>query len=374
MLQELVKEILYSELHRLLKVKMILFIINTILISLILFFLVKGLSNFYKKHYNDLALSFFALFSLYFSLFILSFCWIFKIIRFNPNSFLFIYAIFIFLQTLTFFFIAYGILKNKKIFLLLLLYLFIALSFIFNFYFFHFLIILSFFLIIMVFLGFLYFKENRQIGYFAIFYALTSLILQLIVLLNKNFLYPSSIFSNFIFLFFISKFLRVAKKPHEFFHKIKEGYYLLDFLKYFIFLIALINFLFIGTISVHEIGHLVASKIYHCEYGRIVYESGLPRTELLCQNEENKGLVILGGILLPIILAFLLFFGGGKFIKESSLVILGFNLIISQRDYLDLNLDQNIVLFILILGISCVILGIALLAKSRTEERFYQLI
>jgi hypothetical protein len=176
--------------------------------------------------------------------------------------------------------------------------------------------------------------------------------------------------SSTTFLIFLIYFLnhlkihppQITKNPEK-----KENYFL-TFVKYFIFIIILTNFVFIGTIGIHEFGHFSVSKLYDCEYRHIVIQEQTAFTELLCQNLPTNFYVLLGGILLPFFVAFLLFISGGKFIKEIAILMTGFNLLASYKDLSDLGLSDNIILTSIILGILTLILGIALLAKSKTEE------
>jgi hypothetical protein len=172
---------------------------------------------------------------------------------------------------------------------------------------------------------------------------------------------------------------RVKEFPPSYFEekiKLEKRSYLFDFLKYFIFIVILTNFIFIGTITIHEAGHFVFSKIVPgCSFGKIVYEGNLPHTEILCDNSPNsENMVLLGGILLPILISLLFLFGGGTFMKEIALLIFGFNFVITYQDLLDLGFSKNISIFSSILGGMMILLAIGLLAKSRTtEEEFIHL-
>jgi hypothetical protein len=155
-----------------------------------------------------------------------------------------------------------------------------------------------------------------------------------------------------------------------------HSHYLFDFLRYFVFIIILTNFIFIGVLAVHEGGHFLISKLNpDCTLERIVYEGGLPHTEILCNNSvSSTNKIIFGGIFIPIIIALLLFFGGGTFMKEISLLIIGFNILISYKDFMDLGFSQNISTFFSIFGGIVILLAIGILAKSRTtEEEFIHL-
>jgi hypothetical protein len=232
------------------------------------------------------------------------------------------------------------------------------------------LIAVSFLLILIVFVNFILDKNYKKIGYAVIIYSSTMLLFQLMIIFNLNLVYLFSIFFNIGFLCFLLVFSKQIVnrrlKPRE---KIppRQRPYFFNFFQFFIFIVVLSNFIFIGTISVHELGHLAVSQFYDCQYRRIVYEEGIPHTDILCQDLPGNTFLILGGVILPFIAAFLLFIAGGKFMKETSLLIVGFNLIASYGDFLDLGISQNISIFIVFLGIFILIFGLALLAKSRTE-------
>jgi type III secretory pathway component EscU len=209
-------------------------------------------------------------------------------------------------------------------------------------------------------------------------YSSLSLIIQVAFLFNKDAYIFLSFISNILFgIFIISMLSQIEKFPLSYFEQPlenKKRSYLLDFLRYFIFIIILTNFIFIGTITVHEVGHLLTSRTLGCEFGKIIYEQGFPHTEILCNDSFNSlTKVILGGILLPILIAILLYFAGGTFIRELSLLIIGFNLIISYQDILDIGISKNISIFSSIIGGVLILASIGLLAKSRTsEEEFMQ--
>jgi hypothetical protein len=176
--------------------------------------------------------------------------------------------------------------------------------------------------------------------------------------------------------FFLLDIKKLPITPIERNSKFKKNYYIFDFLRYFIFIIILTNFIFIGTLAIHEAGHFFVSKLSpDCDLERIVYEGKLPHTEILCNNyAESMDKIIFGGIFLPVIVAFLFFFGGGTFMKETSLLILGFNILISYKDFIDLGFSQTISTFFSMFGGGIIFLAIAILAKSRTtEEEFIHL-
>ena len=111
----------------------------------------------------------------------------------------------------------------------------------------------------------------------------------------------------------------------------KEPSVIFDFVKYFVFIFILVNFVFISTVVVHELGHFGSARFFDCSYSRIVYESGLPHTELLCGSDDsfNHAMTVIIGILTPIVISFFFFFSGGTFMRELGILIIGFGLMLS---------------------------------------------
>jgi hypothetical protein len=174
--------------------------------------------------------------------------------------------------------------------------------------------------------------------------------------------------------------LDIKRLPKIFFERkilrLMHNNYLFDFLRYFVFIIILTNFIFIGVLAIHEGGHFFVSKLTpDCNMDRIVFEGGLPHTEILCDNSvSSTSKIIFGGIFIPLIVALLFFFGGGTFMKEISLLIIGFNILISYKDFIDLGFSQSVSFFFSIFGGIVILLAIGILAKSRTtEEEFIHL-
>ena len=79
-------------------------------------------------------------------------------------------------------------------------------------------------------------------------------------------------------------------------------------------------------------------------------------------------MVILGGLFAPLLIALLLLVGGGHLMKEISILIIGFNLIISYKDFLELGVSENVTIFAVIIGCILVVLGVGFLSMFRTEE------
>lgn len=305
-----------------------------------------------------------------------SFLWFLDYLEYREIDFLFIYSFAILVQSVLLFMLIYSFSGNRKLFYFLFLYLMVFLSFFSSsFNFLYLFLITSFLLTLLFFINLAYRSEiYKKIGFSGMFYSSLSLIFYFFLLFKIGEVFLFSFFSTLIFLMPILEILEVLKKnpplnkgPKAY----KESSYLITLIRHFIFILILTNFVFIATIAVHEFGHFMVAEFYNCEYTRIVYESNFPYTEALCSNISNSSLVTFGGIFLPFLISLFLFIVGGKFIKEISLLISGFNLIASSRDFLDFGFSENIVLGCIILGILFLIFGVLLLAKARTEDYIF---
>jgi hypothetical protein len=359
-----------------------LLLLLNVLVSLVIFLFLILVFVKFRKNYLLKKLSFlFLLMGLIFLVSSIIFSsWLFNINNYSSNDFLFIQSILTFFEAILLVIIIYVIRKNKKIFSLLFTYLFFILALFLGLDFSNFLLLSSLSVILILFILFISIPHFKRISKFAIFYSSLSLFFQVLLIFQNESSPVFSLISNsFFFVFLLFFILDLKKFPVSSFEKrinIRKSYYFLDFLRYFIFIVILTNFIFIGVLAVHEAGHFIVSKTSsECDLERIVYEGKLPHTEILCNNSpESMGKILLGGIFLPIIVALLLFIGGGTFMKEISLLIIGFDILISYKDFIDLGFSQSISTFFSILGGIMIILAIAILAKSRTtEEEFIHL-
>ncbi len=360
----------------------ILLILNLIISLGISIFLIFKFVKYYKdQHTKKIFFLFFLLGGVFILLSLVLFSWIFNLGKYNSLDLLFIHSIILFIESILLLAIIYSIRKSKKIFYLLSIHGVFILSVLIGIDFSNFLVISSLFLIMVLFILMISSPNFGRSSKFAILYSSMSLFLQVLIFFQKEFSPIVSLISNtffIIFLFFF--FLDLKKLPKYFFErrtlKFKHNNYFFDFLRYFVFIIILTNFIFIGVLTIHEGGHFLISKTNpNCDLERIVYEGGLPHTEIICNNNVGSlNMIISGGIFLPLLIALLFFFGGGTFMKEISLLIIGFNILISYEDFLDLGFSTNISGFFSIFGGAIVLFAIAILAKSRTtEEEFIHL-
>jgi hypothetical protein len=91
----------------------------------------------------------------------------------------------------------------------------------------------------------------------------------------------------------------------------------------------------------------------------------LPHTETECFNSAPVQKIILGGILLPFIIAAILALSSGRFMRDVALQIASFNLLISYKDYLLLGLSVPVSVTLSIFGGVIAAIGLGLVAKSK---------
>ncbi|MCD4771320.1 hypothetical protein K8R30_02785 [archaeon] len=297
------------------------------------------------------------------------FLWATNSFIFNSTDFLIVFSIILTIQTACLLTILYKITKDKKIFYalfpfssLILLISFAPMSI-------HFAIPTSLFITLLAFLSIISLHKNTT--RYIILYTSVSLLLYIFAILWKNITPILILISVILFLTFTIPFLKFLQKipSRRSYTTRKAKSPVLHFLKHLIFIVIITNFIFIGTVTIHELGHITVAKFSDCENTKIVYEAGfLPRTEVNCSGNSQKQGWILGGIILPFLIAILLMFVGGKFIKEIALEMIGFNLMIAYLDVQALGFSPAIATFTMVSGISISALSLALLAKSRTED------
>lgn len=274
----------------------------------------------------------------------------------------------IIIQTIALILILSRLQKNKKIIYPISLLLISILPTFLNKSYFHITIPAAFLVIIMTFLAFA--NEHKSHISILVAYASLSLMFYLTSFITTKPILLLILVSTTIFLLFLAEFLKFLKIPQKIIlnHPRSPRSPIILFLKHLIFVIIITNFIFIGTVSTHELGHAVSAQSSECEDTRIIYElNGFPHTEINCEDVPAKQKWILSGILFPFIIALLLMFGGGKSIKEIALEIIGFNLAISYLDFQALGASKIFAVTLMILGIGLSGTGLILLAKSRTE-------
>ncbi|HIH63774.1 MAG TPA: hypothetical protein HA283_05755 [Nanoarchaeota archaeon] len=355
----------------------ILFLLNFIIsLGIFIFLSVKSFLFYKTKDYHKISFYFFVIGLLYLFLSLFSFVWFFGFLNYSPEDFLFLYSFLIVFQSLLFFRIIYFMSLHKKLLYLLMFYLIGVGSMLYSFSTFaNFIIIISFLLMFLFFMDLIFRDDNYQaLGYFGMFYSILGLSFETLLIFQIGNVYLLNLLLNLVFCFFIFIFIKDLQKiplvSKEDLNKGPRPPFLV-ILGHLFFIIIFVNFIFIGTIGIHEFGHFSISKFYNCDYRKIVYEDDFFRTEVLCDGKIDNSLVLLGGILAPFLLAILLFFIGGKFMKEMAFLLSGFNFLAIAKDLQDFGLSQNLIFAVLLLGGSFLIYGIIIISKLRIEDEVY---
>ena len=346
----------------------LIFATSFLILSVISFYIYKNRTN---KNYHRVYIYLILLGIISFIFLILSILWFFNFLTYSHEDFIIIFSFLVLTKTIIFYGFFHPFLKTKKIFLLFLLYLILLVSPLLQIQFSLLIISISFLVMLLFFIKFYSDSHLKDLGKMGIIHSSLSLIFHFIIFVNPSKIIFLFFFSEIFYLSFLVNLLRKIRDEKSFFIRIRtkaRQSYLIDFIRYFILIIVLVSVIFVATVSIHELGHIALSKIHGCDYQRIVYEDGLPYTEILCSELEGNISVILGGIIAPLIVSILFFIGGGKFMKEIAILILGFNLVISYKDFIDLGLSNNIAIFASIVGFSFIIMGIGFISKLRTED------
>jgi len=306
--------------------------------------------------------------NLYLIFAVILFFWSSEISMFNKIDFLQIYSLLLLLQTVFLLTSVYFQSKNQKIFKSLYFFLLIIPLLLLDLSYFSLIIPLAMFITLLSFL--IYHEKSQRINLLLIIYSCFVLLSYLILVIQENFTQLIIFISTILFLLFLILFMEKQKNKREILiiERIEFHSPIINMLKHFLFIVIITNFIFIGTISIHELGHIATVKYFDCEETKLIYDfTNFPYTEAICNGKGIEGPLILGGLTLPFLVSIILLFVGGKFIKEIALQIIGFNLIIAHHDWVALSLQKGTIFMIMAIGIAGVILSIALLAKSRVE-------
>ena len=349
-----------------------LFLINA-LISFLTFFL---LSYAYAKNFNNVQLkkinNWLFLISIGALLLgILSLLWFFNILTYSESDMIIISASLVF-TTFVMFQIMKQFFKNRKLSYFLITYLVICMVSYFTLPLSHALLFILSYLVFLMFCLYLLSMESfpRKASYAGIIYSCFSLILSIGTFFGMPDLY-FVVISNYLFLVFLVFFIREFElypikqsSPES-----KPASLIISFIKYFIFVVIITNLVLVGTLVVHEFGHASTARYYDCQYRTVFFEKGdSPFTEVICTDASSKFYVTLAGMILPIILAIVLFMAGDSLSKSISLLMFGFNLILITKDSLEINFSKSLVFSEIYIGIVLVICGIVFLAKYKFDQ------
>ncbi|MCP3682423.1 MAG: hypothetical protein GY861_06995 [bacterium] len=220
-----------------------------------------------------------------------------------------------------------------------------------------------------VFLNLLFFSNFylKKAGAVGVAYAILSLLLIFFAISRGDiadlcwFLPNILLFFVFFFIYLDVKKCGVIKKKAK---KKKKPFLPLIFIKYFIFVISMTLFMFLSTVGIHELGHVLTAQYYGCEEGKaIIYDiNKMPHAEMGCDENYNETVISFGGLAATLIMAALFFFIGGDFLRIIAYYILGLSLFIAYDDLLSMGLTYNLVVPVML--ISVIIIGLAIVKVS----------
>lgn len=176
----------------------------------------------------------------------------------------------------------------------------------------------------------------------------------------------SLLFGIFLFFLFGQPLKNgVAAKPEK-----KRGSFLV-FLRYFVFILVVTNLSLLGAIGLHEAGHAGVARFLGCSYSITFYEEevGYPHTDAFCPSTEHISLLEISGFIAVTLFSILLFLIGGSLLREISLLLMGFNLIASTRDFFALGLSEILVFCSLFAGLLFLFFGVIFLGKYSLSEQ-----
>ncbi|MEM4330877.1 MAG: hypothetical protein QW273_02620 [Candidatus Pacearchaeota archaeon] len=211
-------------------------------------------------------------------------------------------------------------------------------------------------------------EELKKISMIGITYSSLAISMLIFILRNANIEYIYFILNSLFLIYLIITFKTVTKneKSSTYYEK-KDKKGILKFLESFVFIIILINILFISTISLHEAGHFILSLFLSCTNQKIIFEKGEINTIILCEDEKEKILATAGGIIFPFFVAAILYITSGKGWIGIEELITGFNFILIRKDLFNYGFSEAIILFTTFLGIVILLFGIYSLAKKKLE-------
>ncbi len=298
--------------------------------------------------------------------------WSVNFFEYNYSDLVYLYAIVIFAQAASIYYFFALFFKPSEIYLVLFTYLVSLFSLTVSVkLFFISTIIISFLVIFILCLRTLYsldgFSTSSKAG---VIYSLISLLFALTPLFNIERLDLLILISNIIFAAYIYLLIKDLNSSDQ---KITKNHksenYLVFFFRYFSFVIILTSFTLIATVGIHEFGHVLYSQAQGCNYSVVIYEGdSYPYTQIFCQNDSIRTNALLAGPVLPIILAIILFFLGGHITRELSILIFGFNLLASYKDFLDLGLPMSLAVSSTIIGIIFLFFGVIYISKTRFDD------
>ncbi|MBI4438936.1 hypothetical protein HY640_03330 [Candidatus Woesearchaeota archaeon] len=301
---------------------------------------------------------------------VLSLMWGTGQIPLQQNDFLLTRAIFSAIQAITILLIVHSMTGKKTILFMLLLFVIGSLPIRPNMTYFFASITLTSYMLITLILGYLIMsgKENNSLRKAAITgtaYAAISaatFIAYFIAKINATaYLFPAQNILLAATIYLLGKGHATPKPAQE--QGKKHLMIPVLFAKYAVFVTSVCMFVFFSTVSIHELGHTIAARMYGCDVKTVIYGGQEnPHTEFFCSGRYSDEIVTLAGIAMPIAVAAAFMFTQETLIIKIAYLMMGFNLFISFRDLKELYVSDSAILIIIALSVITVLFSIVRLS------------
>ncbi len=134
-----------------------------------------------------------------------------------------------------------------------------------------------------------------------------------------------------------------------------------------LFVVALGIFLMLGTLGVHELGHSLMAKSFGCTHDT-EFGAGYAMTHVVCSSEAGTTLIKMGGFLLTLVIAILMYIVGTEFAKRISYLVLGFAIVISVDDLISLGFPYSAIIALVIISAILIVYGLMRVVSSYEVE------
>ena len=164
-------------------------------------------------------------------------------------------------------------------------------------------------------------------------------------------------------------FLKSRKLENRICYRARKVPAISQVMNFNVFSVSFVTILLLGTLALHELGHVFMAKAYACNYSAVLYKSEtISTTQVVCEKKPNEAAILLGGVILTTLLAFMLFVSGIGVINLGSHLIFAFGLIIASRDFIDLGIPEIPVYILDIFAVALIMYSVVKIIILYAEE------
>lgn len=299
----------------------------------------------------------------------LNFLWVFNFIGPSDKDLILMNAVVTVVSSILILYSVYKIIDNKN--LIYIMVLFLTVIFAINFSitaFFMATLAVSYLLMLIVFLDLAFYSNFylKKAGIIGISYVVACALLLAFTFLGTKFYNLFWFIPNilmylvFLFIYLDVKNLGIIKKENH--HKKKKFInlaYAAVFVRFLVYMISISAFIFVSTISIHELGHALVAQYYGCgEFKAVIYDIIAPHTEIRCDTYYNNITLTMAGVAATLLVGLVFILTGGEFIRGISYLLFGFGLLVSYGDLIDLEISKNIISVVLLASAILIIMAV----------------